>query len=357
MDIQNPLEVEVNAVALATQRIMERFQCSEEDAMVRIMNSINGIFNELEVPRSPPVPLPDLPAPLPDPPIPLFPAADGDPRPAPKKKATYVDFDLDTPVDNQVPHTPSEYAVGKMEDIEYVELWYFTTEGCKEAGKATPSVADNTFGILTTGAGLALRPIKASKASHNAVIDQSLSWEQIMTARHTMISVANRTGWSRKLVLALAQFYINLEGKKSGGYNPRALILYHAVVRKQWHEALRGRGSSFNISIFNDALFIKLENQVRDRDLEDIQRQTSELQRQASPVRSESRAQANHTFIFVRSFIPLPPSYLPPPPPQRSFSIRATQRDATRAPPPTQRPMVNRSVHGLVGTLVGVFIS
>ena len=92
-----------------------------------------------------------------------------------------------------------------------------------------------------------------------------------MTARHTMISVANRMGWSRKLVLAFVQFYINLEGKKSGGYNPRALILYHAVVRKQWHEALRGCGSSFNISIFNNALFIKLENQVRDCDLEDIQ--------------------------------------------------------------------------------------
>ena len=79
MNNQNPLEVEVNALALATQRIMEHFQCSEEDAMVRIMNSINGIFNEPEVPRSPPAPLPDLPAPLPDPPDPLFPAVDGDP--------------------------------------------------------------------------------------------------------------------------------------------------------------------------------------------------------------------------------------------------------------------------------------
>ena len=240
MDNQNPLEGDANALALARQRIMEHVQCSKEDAMARIMNSINGIFNEPEVPCMPPVPLPELPVPLPDPPAPPFPGENENLRPAPKKKATYIDFDLDTSVDNQVLHTPSKYAVGKMEDIEYVKLWYFTTEGCKEAGKATPLVADNTFGILATRAGLALQPIKASKASHNTSIDQALSWELIMMAWHTMISVANRTGWNRKLILVLAQFYINLEGKKSGGYNTRALILYHAVVCKQWHEALRG---------------------------------------------------------------------------------------------------------------------
>ena len=51
-----------------------------------------------------------------------------------------------------------------------------------------------------------------------------------MTARHTMINIADRVGWDKKLTLALAQFYINLEGLKSDGYNPRALILYQAVI-------------------------------------------------------------------------------------------------------------------------------
>ena len=222
MDNQNPLEGDANALALARQRIMERFQCSEEDAMARIMNSINGIFNEPEVPRTPPVPLPELPVPLPDPPAPPFPGENKNPRPAPKKKATYVNFNLDTSVDNQVPHTPSEYAVGKMEDIEYVELWYFTTEGCKEAGKVTPSVADNTFGILTTGAGLALQPIKASKASHNASIDQALSWEQIMTARHTMISVAKRNRMEQKTYSSTRPILHQSRRKEIGGVQPQS---------------------------------------------------------------------------------------------------------------------------------------
>lgn len=336
MEAHNPPEGNGDALALVRQRIMERFQCSEEDAMARIMNSINGIFNEPEVPRSPSIIPPELPVPLPEPLEPIFPEEDVDPRHTSKKKPTFVDFDLDTPIDNQVPHTPSEYAVGRMEDIEYVELWYFTTEGCREAGKATPSVADSTFGILATGSGLALQPIKASKASRNAIVDQYLSWEQIMTARHTMISVANRVGWARKLTLALAQFYINLEGKKSGGFNPRALILYHAVVRKQWHDALKGRGPPFNIGIFNETLFIKLENQVRDKDLEEIQRRTDELQRQASTI------YASRVFTRLTEASWLSSASSPPPLLFSSTMQRNATCAASCAPHPTQRPMTFR---------------
>ena len=196
-----------------------------------------------------------------------------------KKKGAYVDFDINAPIASCIPHSPSEYAVGKVENIEFVELWYFTTEGCREAGKATPSVADDTFGILKTNTRIALQPLKAIKASKNVIVDKHLSWEQIMTARHMFISVANHVGWNQKLTLALVQFYINLEALKSEGYNPRALILYQAVVRKLWHDALKGHGDPFNISIINDELYARLENQIRDKDLEDLQRQALEVQR------------------------------------------------------------------------------
>ena len=92
--------------------------------MARIMSSINRIFNKPEVPRSPSIIPPELLVPLPEPPEPIFLAEDEDLRPMSKKKPTFVDFDLDMPINNQVPHTPSEYAVGRMEDIKYIELWY-----------------------------------------------------------------------------------------------------------------------------------------------------------------------------------------------------------------------------------------
>ena len=61
-----------------------------------------------------------------------------------------------------------------------------------------------------------------------------------MTAWQSMISTANHIGWSKKFTLALAQFYINLKGLKSDGFNPRALILYQAMVQKLWHKVLKG---------------------------------------------------------------------------------------------------------------------
>lgn len=282
-----PAEMDPLALTLARQRIMDRFQCSEAEATERLTETIRQLFNDPEFPDPPPEP----PAPAREPSVPPISVQDEEPGPPPKKKATYVDFELDAPIASRIPNNPSEYAVGKMEDIEYVELWYFTTEGCKEASRATPSVADDTFGILNTKSGLALQPIKATKASRNAIVDEHLSWEQIMTARHTLIDTATKVGWDDKLTLSLAKLYINLEGLKAAGYCPKALILYHAITRKQWHEALRGRGKPFNISIINEELFSKLENQVRDHTLEDVQRQTievwkqtAELQRQASKI-------------------------------------------------------------------------
>ena len=107
MEGPNPPEGDADTLALARQRIMEHFQYSEEEAMARIMNSIDGIFNEPEVPRPPPaIPL-ELLDPPPEPPTPLVLEEDGEPRPA-SKKASFVDFDLNMAINNQVPHTPSE---------------------------------------------------------------------------------------------------------------------------------------------------------------------------------------------------------------------------------------------------------
>jgi hypothetical protein len=163
--------------------------------------------------------------------------------------------------------------------MEYVELWYFTTEGCEEASKATLTADDDIYGFLETGSGLALQLIKVTKASRNAIVDEHLTWEQIMTARHTLITTADRVGWPKTHTRALAELYINLDGLKAAGYSSRALILYHAVVRRHWHETMKGQGTPFDPSIINENLFDKLADQIEDRDQEELQRKASILSR------------------------------------------------------------------------------
>src|ERR1700676_805254 len=47
-----------------------------------------------------------------------------------KKKLKMKDFDQGTMVDDFITPRPSSYALNKLESFEYVELWYFTPEGC-----------------------------------------------------------------------------------------------------------------------------------------------------------------------------------------------------------------------------------
>lgn len=279
MPDQEPPEENADILTRTRTRLIQRHQCSEEEADAMLRATLQNL---LEEPNPPPEPPQEPPAPPATPPL-------EDPRLQNKKKATYVDFDENATIASRIPHYPNEFAVRRIKAIEYVDLWYFTTEGCKEASKATPTVADEAFSLLSTSSGLALQPINATKASPNAIVDEHLSWEQIMTARHTLIATANRVGWDQKLTLALAELYIGLEGLKAEGKSARALILYHAVARKLWHEALRGREDPFNISRINTKLLDLLENQVRDSDNDDMrriameaQRQMLDLQRQAS---------------------------------------------------------------------------
>ena len=252
-------------IAPLRQRIMERLQCSEEEATARLQTTWNNTLQTiLEGDHVPP------PAHTP----PRSPSLPGQtPLPPTKKKTVFPDFDENAMVSDRIPHAPLEFAIGKMEAMEYVELWYFTTEGCQEASLAIPATTPDTFGILSTETGLALQPINTLKPSKNAAQDAQLSWEQLMTARHTMISVVHQVCWPKKYTHMFAAFYMNLEGLKSEGYNSKALILYHTTVRKQWYSALKSQGKIFNISIINEKLFQKLENQIRDRNQEQIQRQ------------------------------------------------------------------------------------
>ena len=184
---QAPREREGETLDQCRQRIMKRYQYSEEETDIRII-SIQAMLG-------PPIPPPISPTP---------PAQYQDNDPQPPTKVTFIDFDLNSVIGDRIPHTPSQYAIGKIQNMEYVELWYFTTEGCKEVSKVSPSTSDNAFGFLNTDSGLALQTCKAANASHNAIADEHLTWEQIMTARHTMITTTTQVGWPKKHTLALA---------------------------------------------------------------------------------------------------------------------------------------------------------
>ncbi|KAF9789586.1 hypothetical protein BJ322DRAFT_981707, partial [Thelephora terrestris] len=186
------------------------------------------------------------------------------------------EMDDNAMVGDTIPLTPSPFAMKRVRAKEYVDLWYFTTEGCREANQIVPTTA-NTYGFLDFETGITFQPVDAAKPSKKAIIDERLGWEQIMTARHTFITAAQQAGWAPEILNTFAEFYINLESLKAEGRNSRPLILYHAVVHRQWHAVANPGAKRFNISRINEKLLNSLENQIRDFDHEELQKQASFL--------------------------------------------------------------------------------
>ena len=66
----------------------------------------------------------------------------------------------------------------------------------------------------------------------------------------------SQTGWPERYVIALAEFYLNLESHPTCLQTDGDTILLHyqAQVQHEWHEALRSTSDelAFNISTIND---------------------------------------------------------------------------------------------------------
>ncbi|KAI6030510.1 hypothetical protein F5J12DRAFT_713817, partial [Pisolithus orientalis] len=59
---------------------------------------------------------------------------------------------------------PSQYATNKFASCDYIELWYFSPEGCSDAAKNSRSNADDTFRLSSTNDLLTLHPVASVKA-------------------------------------------------------------------------------------------------------------------------------------------------------------------------------------------------
>jgi hypothetical protein len=83
---------------------------------------------------------------------------------AEKKRPKISDFDEDAMIDDFLMPRPSSYALRKLEDFEYVELYYFTQEGCIDALENQHTLSEDTFGITKQDNMVQLRSVSALKA-------------------------------------------------------------------------------------------------------------------------------------------------------------------------------------------------
>ncbi|KAG6375630.1 hypothetical protein JVT61DRAFT_3198 [Boletus reticuloceps] len=182
-----------------------------------------------------------------------------------KKKPKISDFNEDQLPPSIVAPRPSQYAIQKLTVFEYVELWYFSLEGCAEALRNSRSQADDTYGITTAHDVLALRPVAAVRASRNARADHELSFGEFLQAKNVFLKNLTQAAWPDKHVNALAKFFWNIENHPiCNNENGNLIALHYASrIRRRWHDDLKSNpGTVFNISLINETLMNTISFEV-----------------------------------------------------------------------------------------------
>ncbi|KAG2108091.1 hypothetical protein BD769DRAFT_1392783 [Suillus cothurnatus] len=126
-----------------------------------------------------------------------------------KKKPKINNFNNQAIVADVIIPRPSQYAIQKIKNMEYAELWYFSPDGCHEASVTSRSTSDSddAFGFAKVNGIVVLKTIALFKASQKAIQDHDLSWRQFDLAKTSFLVHIKKGGWPEKHQQALAMFF------------------------------------------------------------------------------------------------------------------------------------------------------
>lgn len=205
---------------------------------------------------------------------------------------------------------PSKYALKKLADFEYVELYYFTVNACKEAAECERSMADDTFTLSKVDDTIALRLINAHKPSTKTVPDARLTWNDISIAKTKLLQCMQDAKWPPKFLMSLAGFYVNLDShpirEEEGG--EQAIIQYQSEVRREWIDAITGNGPQepFDISSINDERLRRIAAKILyQRQLNAVQRSVESFSHLTKPS-SDSIPPPTHAHTATTRPSPFP---------------------------------------------------
>lgn len=184
---------------------------------------------------------------------------------AEKKKPKINDFDASSIVADVIIPRPSQYAIQRIKNMEYVELWYFSPDGCHEASITSRSTsdADDAYGFAKVDGVIALKTLASFKASQKAIQDHDLSWRQFDLAKTSFLVHIEKGGWPEKHQQALALFFtlITNHEHRMRPRGEKTLLRYAGFVRREWHDRLT-QNQGFNIGLFNNALYNSISDDV-----------------------------------------------------------------------------------------------
>ncbi|KAF9230064.1 hypothetical protein BU15DRAFT_84092 [Melanogaster broomeanus] len=183
-----------------------------------------------------------------------------------KKKPKINSFNSLSMVRDSLLPRPSQFAIQKLKNFEYVELWYFTPEGCRTTSDENKSTASGSYTFAEEGQYLSLKSSASHKPSPKAIHDHHLSWRQFDIGKNNYLLHLAKLKWPEEHQASLALFFMTIISHeyRTSPNGERTLLEYESQVRRDWHDCLLIESEAFNISLFNDALLRKIADKIRD---------------------------------------------------------------------------------------------
>ncbi|KAK6989042.1 hypothetical protein R3P38DRAFT_2572418, partial [Favolaschia claudopus] len=126
--------------------------------------------------------------------------------------------------------------------------------------------SDDTFGITRSDDILALAHVSVSKPSEKVVLDENLTWSEMSAAKTLLVKEMEAAKWPKEYVMALAQFYYNLDNHpmRHEPHGEKTLLLFQARARREWHDQLK-LNMFFSIANINEDHLRVIRHELLDK--------------------------------------------------------------------------------------------
>ncbi|KAI9428398.1 hypothetical protein H4582DRAFT_1788277, partial [Lactarius indigo] len=159
-------------------------------------------------------------------------------------------------ISNWIEPCPAQYALNKINNLEYVKLDY-TIRGCRDAAADSHRLVNqDTMAFTQLEDTLAIRLLSTVRPSWNIQSDKSLAWDEVMYAKNTMLHFMAQSGvWPPEHIDSLVAFFVALElhPRRVQDNGNAVLILYQSHMRREWFDAFK-HNQGFDIAPLVPAL-------------------------------------------------------------------------------------------------------
>ncbi|KAI0683551.1 hypothetical protein C8Q76DRAFT_636815 [Earliella scabrosa] len=209
-------------------------------------------------------PPPEQPPQLPGPPQQQPPADDpvGEPEPEGEKAASKSK--LPPIIEGVPPETdlgliPAPFALQKLRDKKYVELFYFTREACEAAAELQISCNEDALAVSRSDTAIVLS--NAIQPMKNVRRDELLEWDQMTAAGLSMARWAGEYNWGQHAKILWKFFMVLMSHPaRDEKLGEKVLTLYQAQYRRHWHREME-LNRAFDLSVVNNDALQRIKRQ------------------------------------------------------------------------------------------------